>query len=90
VNEYCLHLSRPLAQLPPWDEKLGQKVARDRAVVLAGRLEMGRFHQLLPAGVAVPAVVRQLNMERLRQVYQSATIVHLSELYPRLDMLAHS
>jgi len=87
VNEYCLYASRPIAQLPPCTDKIIHKAARKLVETLANRLEMGRFHALLPADVAAEAVLRQLDLEQFSQVYQAARIVNQPDLYGRLEML---
>ncbi len=87
VNEYCLHLGQPLNQLPAWDEEVGQAAARRTAVALTDRLEMGRFHKLLPANVAVAAAVGQLNLVRFMQIYKTATITSRADINEQLDLL---
>jgi hypothetical protein len=87
VNEYCLHLGQPLNQLPAWDEEVGQAAAERTAVALTDRLEMGRFHKLLPANVAVAAAVGQLNLVRFKQIYRTATITSRADINEQLDLL---
>jgi hypothetical protein len=86
-NEYCLYVSRPLTQLPLWDEKKGEQAVRDTAVTLANRLEMGRFHPLLPADLALTAVLHQVSLPAFAQVYQSATLLNDLALHERLHSL---
>lgn len=86
-NEYCLYVGRPLAQLPPWDEKKGEQAVRDTAVTLANRLEMGRFHSLLPADVALASVLRQVSLTAFARLYQSVTLVNDPALHERLHSL---
>ena len=90
VNEYCLYMQPALTQLPEWDEKLVRKAARDTAVSLANRLQMGRFHRLLPADVALDAVIGQLNLPVFGQQYRAATLHNRPELHERLHLLAPS
>lgn len=87
VNEYCCYLPRGVTQLPPWNEPLVAKVAKRIATRLAGRLEMGRFHQLLPAEVAITAVIRQLDLERFGRVYRMATVIPATGFAAQLEML---
>jgi hypothetical protein len=89
-NEYGLYLSRPLTKLPPWDEKKGEQVVRETAVTLANRLEMGRFHSLLPADLALAAVLRQVSLPTFARLYQSAMLVNDPALYERLHSLGQS
>jgi ATP-dependent helicase Lhr and Lhr-like helicase len=88
INEYCLYLPQRLDQLPPWDEQLAARVARRQAPALADRLQMGRFHKLLPADVARTAVMQQLNLPQLAQTYQSAQITFAPHLAEQLHMLS--
>jgi hypothetical protein len=88
INEYCLYLPQRLDQLPPWDEQLAARVAHRQAPSLADRLQMGRFHKLLPAEVARTAVRQQLNFPQLAQTYQSAQIITTPHLAEQLHMLA--
>jgi hypothetical protein len=90
VNENCLYLKQPLAQLPPWDDKKGEQAVRDTAVSLTNRLEMGRFHSLLPADLALAAVLRQVSLPTFAQLYQSAMLVNDPALYERLHSLGQS
>lgn len=75
VNEYCLLLRPRLDQLPPWDEALSRPVVANAAVALADRLELGRFHHLLPANVAAAAALRQLNVVAWERVYRESKLV---------------
>ena len=70
VNEFCLHCRPAPSQLPPWDDALVQKAARNTAVVMSDRLEMGRYHSLLPAHIALAAAVKQLNLPRFQAYYE--------------------
>jgi len=88
VNEYCLALPQPITQLPPWDERVVKKAARNTAVSLANRLEMGRFHRLLPADVATTATVRHLDLERFSHTYRAAVIVHRPPIHEQLHLLS--
>ena len=90
VNEYCLYARQPLAHLPPIDEIVVKKAARDIIAILANRLEMGRFHPLLPADVAQRAVLRQLNLERFRQIYDEAKLVVNGRIHEQLHQLLPS
>jgi replicative superfamily II helicase len=74
-NEYCLFVQPSIDQLPIWDDDLGQRAIKRAAVPLAGRLEMGRFHKLLPRNVATSAVLSLLNLETFQQKYREATLV---------------
>jgi hypothetical protein len=87
VNEYCLYMQPALTQLPEWDEKLVRKAAKETAVTLANRLQMGRFHRLLPAGVALDAVTGQLNLPAFGQQYRAAALRTRPELQEQLHLL---
>jgi ATP-dependent Lhr-like helicase len=86
-NEYCLYVRLPLTQLPLWDDKKGEQAVRDTAVSLGNRLEMGRFHSLLPIDIALTAVLRQINLPAFAQAYQSATLLNDPELHQQLHSL---
>ena len=88
VNEYYLALPQPLTQLPPWDERAVNKAARSLAVTLSNRLEMGRFHALLPADVAATATIRHLDLERFSHLYRASVIVHQPHIYEQLHLLS--
>lgn len=87
VNEYALYLHHPISHLPPWDQTLVGRAARKAAALLDNRLEMGRFHRLLPADVALTAVFDQLDIPQFAQVYGRATITHQPHLHPQLHSL---
>lgn len=89
VNEYCLFVQPSSAQLPPWDVALAKKAAMSTALALTGQLEMGRFHQLLPANVGVAAVVRLLNLEQFGENYRAIKLVSSPEIDEPLHTLAH-
>ncbi|MBX3058488.1 MAG: DEAD/DEAH box helicase [Anaerolineae bacterium] len=88
INEYCLYVRQPLDRLPPLDEKLFQKAARDQAITFANRLEMGRFHRLLPADVATAATIHQLNLPQFQAQYRAATITTMPAIFGQLALLA--
>lgn len=87
VNEYCLYVRQPLTQLPPIDENEVKRAARDIIVILANRLEMGRFHPLLPPDVALAAVLRQMSLPAFTQLHQSAMLVDDPRLHEQLHSL---
>ncbi|MCP4363513.1 MAG: hypothetical protein GY796_36405, partial [Chloroflexi bacterium] len=89
VNEYCLFVRQPLTQLPPCDEKQLAKVAQNIIVTLANRLEMGRFHRLLPADVAAITTLKQLNLSRFNQLYQAAQLTTIPHIIEQLHLLVH-
>jgi hypothetical protein len=74
-NEYCFFVQPALDQLPIWDNDLAKQAIKRAAVPLAGRLEMGRFHKLLPRNIANTAVLSLLNLEAFQQKYRQATLV---------------
>lgn len=88
VNEYCLYLAQPLDKLPGWEEALVAKAARRTAVTLTDRLEMGRFHSLLPTNVGIEAAVRQLNLPKFHQMYADVLITTQTKMSEKLYMLA--
>ena len=49
---------------------------------------MGRFHNLLPSGVAVEATVCQLNLALFRQIYLTTSILTQTDYRERLYLLA--
>ena len=87
VNEYCLYLRQPISALPPVDEKAITKAARDIIITLANRLEMGRFHRLLPAAVGTDATLKQLNLERFHALYNQVSLVPKSDIDEQLQLL---
>lgn len=87
VNEYCLYVRRPVEKLPPYDAQLMGQVAQRVAVALANRLEMGRFHTLLPAGVAIPATIRRLQLDHFQQQYTNATLTPAPHIDKQLHLL---
>ena len=87
VNEHCLFLRRPLDKLPPWDTAVAADVAQKRALALAERLEMGRFHKLLPPDVAVPAIMRRFNLVEFGQNYQAAQLIVPADIREQLTIL---
>ncbi len=87
-NEYCLHLRRPLNELPAWDRALVQRVALRKAPALAGRLQMGRFHALLPAHVADAATIQLLNLPRFVEHCRQAAVRPAATAEEKLYLLA--
>ncbi len=87
VNEYCLYTRQPIAQLPPIDASAAQKAARDIIVTLTNRLEMGRYHRILPTDIAQRAVLKQLNLDKFRQVYDEARLVMNGRIHKQLHQL---
>ena len=87
VNEYALYLNYQISQLPEWDDAVVQSAARATAVTLANRLEMGRFHELLPVNVGVTAVIQQLNLPQFQTHYQHTTLYEADPLHEQLHML---
>jgi hypothetical protein len=87
INEYCLRLRPTITHLPGWDAELAHKAAKSIVNISANRLEMGRFHSLLPSNVAGTAVIQQLNLPQFGQHYQSAALIEKSHLNEQLQML---
>ncbi len=87
INEYCLYVRQPLDRLPPLAEKLLQKAARDQAITFANRLEMGRFHRLLPADVATAATIEQLILPQFQVHYGAARITSMPAINSQLELL---
>jgi hypothetical protein len=73
----------------PWDDTIAQRIIKRAAVPLAGRLEMGRFHKLLPRNVANSAVLNLLNLETFQQKYREATLVEMPGVEEQLTSLTH-
>ncbi|MDJ0752208.1 MAG: DEAD/DEAH box helicase [Ardenticatenaceae bacterium] len=88
INEYCLYLRQPLSELPGWDKTLIEKAAQKTAVAQTNRLEMGRFHSLLPAKMAREAAVHQLNLPKFSQMYAQVKISTKTNVAEKLYMLA--
>ncbi len=88
INEYCTFIRQPLPQLPPLDETRLQKTAREMVTTFANRLEMGRFHRLLPADVATAATIQQLNLPQFRAQYRNASIETVPPIFEQLALLA--
>lgn len=86
-NEYCFYVRHPLTQLPLWDDKKGEQAVRDTAVSLTNRLEMGRFHSLLPADIALTAILRQINLPAFAHAYRSTTLLNDLTLHERLHAI---
>lgn len=87
VNEYCLYMEPAHEQLPDLQEKLLQQAVRDTAVTLANRLQMGRYHKLLPADVALDGVIGQLNLPLFAQKYRAANLLVQPEIQEQLHLL---
>ena len=87
VNEYCLSVRQPLSALPPANEKAITRAARNIIVILANRLQMGRFHSLLPADVATDATLKQLNLERFHALYNQVSLAPKSNSDEQLQLL---
>ncbi|MCO5185603.1 MAG: DEAD/DEAH box helicase [Anaerolineae bacterium] len=75
TNEFCLYLHEPLALLPAWNALAAEQAARKLAWLLAERLQMGRFHALLPRGVAVTAALAQIGWEDFGRFYTTASLI---------------
>lgn len=87
INEYALFLRQPLPELPPWSEQTARQAARSAAAEFTNRLELGRFHGLLPANVAQTTVIQLLNLPRLAQVYQTSRLISMPAIEAQLHLL---
>ncbi len=87
VNEFCLYVELPLEKLPAWNGQIAEKAARQTAVMLANRLQMGRFHRMLPTAVARKAVISQLNLPLFGKKYQAVQLRPRPKLQERLHQL---
>ncbi len=87
VNEYAIFLRHPLAQLPPWSDQIAQQAARSAAAQFVERLEMGRFHGLLPANIAQSTITQLLHVQRLAQVYRTARLTTMPAIDEQLHLL---
>lgn len=87
VNEYCLYLHQPLSQLPPLQEKVMLKAGRRTAVKLADRMEMGRYHDLLPADVAANAAITLLDLPQFNHAWRAVRLVQEPSLQESLHEL---
>ncbi|MCP4426280.1 MAG: DEAD/DEAH box helicase [Chloroflexi bacterium] len=90
VNEYCLHINQPIAQLPPIDASIAQKAARDIIITLTNRLEMGRYHRILPTDIAQRAVLQQLDLNRFKQIYDGMELAQDGRIHEQLHQLLSS
>ena len=88
VNEFCLFLPGPLAALPGWEEGVAQRALYRLLPRLEELLELGRFHNLLPADIARRAAIERLDWSGFEQRYRAARIaVAPSRLRARLEEL---
>jgi hypothetical protein len=88
VNEYCLTVRPAFDELPEWDDAFGERVLKRAGGTLSERLEMGRFHKLLPRNVGQTAVVALLNPEGLRRIYRATTLISGVRVREQLLLLA--
>ncbi|MCB8965508.1 MAG: DEAD/DEAH box helicase [Ardenticatenaceae bacterium] len=87
INEYCLFTHEPLLQLPPCDTKLWHRSVTNIRDRLVNHLEMGRFHRLLPADIALEAIIQQLNFPQFQTLYQETSIIDQPTIYEQLHWL---
>jgi hypothetical protein len=87
VNEFCLHCRPAPAKLPPWEDALVQKAARNTAIVMSDRLEMGRYHSLLPAHIGLAAAVKRLNLPLFETYYRMARLRPSPNIVENLEAL---
>ena len=60
--------------MPPWDERLAVATLHALTPVLEPYLELGRFHELLPPGLAARAVLEHVHLQRFAALYRQATL----------------
>ncbi len=87
INEFCLYMKPPLEKLPPWNEEIVEKAAMETAVTLANRLQMGRFHRMLPVEVGKTAVIKQLNLQMFSEKYRAVQLHSKPEFQEQLHQL---
>ena len=87
-NEHCLHMPTMLGQLPTWDGAQAEKQLRQLLPRIERFLEMGRFHSLLPAGLAHSTALALCDLPRFQALYRSAELVTpATDLRARLEEL---
>jgi hypothetical protein len=87
-NELCLRLPFSLESLPPWDGELVGEQVRSLRRQLEPGLELGRFHALLPPGLATRSVLEHCDLARLEALYRAAKLtLPPARLRPRLQGL---
>ena len=86
-NEFGFYIHQQIQQLPVLEEQLVDKVAWETAVSLSRRLEMGRFHKLLPPDMAAEATIHLLNLAQFKLKYKTAKIQNNPKIHPALHSL---
>ncbi len=87
VNEFCLYLHWPLTALPVWDAVAAESAARTLAMAKSERLQMGKFHALLPRNVATSAAMGQVGWEAFGRFYQTTSLVSGEKISEKLHLL---
>lgn len=73
-NAHCVRLPASLQRLPEWEPALAEQQLRLLLPRIEPFLELGRFHNLLPAGLAERTVVELCDLARFERLYRAVTI----------------
>jgi hypothetical protein len=74
-NEFCFFLPMGLTRLPAWDGALARRQLQQLLPRLGPYLETGRFHSLLPPGLANRTEVALCDPARFERRYRTAEII---------------
>ncbi len=74
-NEFGFFLPMGLTHLPMWDEALARRQLQQLLPRLGPYLETGRFHSLLPPGLANRTEVALCDPTRFERLYRAAEII---------------
>ena len=74
-NEFCFFLPMGLTRLPTWDEALARRQLQQLLPRIGPYLETGRFHSLLPPGLANRIEVALCDPARFERFYRAAEII---------------
>lgn len=75
----CLRLPFRLKALPPWDDVLAEDEARRLAKRIGPYLELGRFQNLLPPGLAERTFIEHCDLPLLSHLYRGARLVEVGD-----------
>ncbi|HSH05900.1 MAG TPA: DEAD/DEAH box helicase [Anaerolineae bacterium] len=87
ITHTHLYLHTPITQLPTWSELPLKRLTHHLAPLLSNRLNMGRFHSLLPTQLATQATAAHLNLPQLAPIYNQAVITPRPDLAENLHPL---
>jgi hypothetical protein len=75
-NEFCLHLNFHLLSLPPWDSFLAKQALKTISPNLLPLLELGRFHELLPAKLSEKTLLEHVNIAQFEALYKKVSLLN--------------